>query len=60
MTDTERLNWIIERILTAEPHEAIYAMDVMGITYDDLEGEADVTLGDLFRQAIDRNIANDA
>ena len=52
MTDTERLNWIIERILTSNAMEVLTMLD---INDEDLEGPGDVTLGELFREAIDRN-----
>jgi hypothetical protein len=52
-SDTRRLDWIIERILV----DRLYPE--FGISDTDLEGSGDISMGALFREAVDRKIAEE-
>jgi hypothetical protein len=54
MTDEERLNWVIERLTLERP---MLALALLGLPSDALEGTARETIGDRFREAVDREIA---
>ena len=62
MDDTKRLEWVMECILMGKHDDdaitrlrAKCALELLNITDKDLEGPGDVTLGEMFRAAIDRN-----
>jgi hypothetical protein len=57
-TDTERLDWLLERILLSR--RVSFILDSFGMTERDLTGPGDQNLGDIFRKAVDRRVHQDA
>lgn len=57
LTDTDRLNWILEKLLNS-PRYILIVLAVLGFDQSVLYPESDQTLGDSFRGAIDDRITN--
>jgi hypothetical protein len=54
-TDTERLDWLIERLTLQLPG---LSLALLGLPADALDGTGSDTIGGLFRNALDREIAH--
>jgi hypothetical protein len=60
-TDTDRLNWLIEQLLTRTAVRGLPALFLgTGIEVDELTCEGDVSLGERMRTIIDERIESTA
>jgi hypothetical protein len=56
-TDTDRLDWVIGQLTRERP---TLSLVLLGLPPNALDGPGEMTVGSLFRQAVDREMARGA